>query len=90
MFDGKLKHFNVPFNTTEFGCSMLLRGIPIEDHLSPTEMDQLLFMQYSNIDQFYSRLSTHIVGCPNGTLLLRDINTTSISTAGPTTVLTLP
>ena len=43
MFGGNMTNFSIPANTIQFGCTISLYNLALSEHLSPEEMDQLLF-----------------------------------------------
>ena len=86
LFEGNFTAFNVTLNKTVYGCILLLKFIPLSDHLSTKEMDQLLFRKYKTNPEIYSRISLYIYGTPDTFTFGKAVNTSSISTAGLTQV----
>ena len=56
MFEGNFTAFNVPLKDAKFGCILLLKSIPLSDHLSTKEMDQLLFYKPKINPEIYTRI----------------------------------
>ena len=84
MFEGNKTMFKVPLNKTKNGCELALKYIPLADHLSPCEMETLLFIRYEDDPELRIRIDLNIYGVPNRTNFWRSMNSFSISTAGYT------
>ena len=84
MLEGPQTIINVPFNYTKDGCTLLLRDIPLSDHLSASQMEESLFYTTAKFPELYSRIQVDIKGINNLTNLARANIIYEISTAGLT------
>ena len=86
MFEGDNITFKVTLNETVYGCQLNLNFIPLSDHLSSKEMDQLLFFKSETKLEIYSRFSLLIYVASDTFTFGKTVNSSSISTAGHTEV----
>ena len=86
MFEGNYKSFNASLLEAWYGCYLNLNSIPLSDHLSLDEMNQLLFKKLDVFNEIYSRISLRFQGTPNTFNFARLMSSSSISTAGLTSL----